>query len=220
MHTDGTNNGQSSTGEEQAQPGEVISTTTPTGQPAGGDDRQTFTQADLDRIAGRTRKEALAKFAKEHGLEDPKELENLIKANQEANDKARTDLQKAQDEAARIKQQLAEVETRMFQTLLRAEFRVKAADKVSDVDLAYLAAQDAKLLSDEAGLIEVDTERGVVEGMDKVIEKLVKDKPILKKASQAQAGGTGGSAGGGAAGVTAATIQAIEAEIKRRFGIN
>ena len=53
-----------------------------------------------------------------------------------------------------------------------------AAGKIADdlVDAAYLTAKENGLLNGEGG-ITVDVDKNNVAGMDKVIEKLLKDKP-------------------------------------------
>lgn len=187
--------------------------------PAGGGETPaavTFSQADLDRVAGQTRKEALRRWAKELGFEDPKAIEEIIRAKAEADTKAKTDLEKLQERLAQAEQAREAAEARIHQTLLRASFERAAMDLVGDVGLAWLAAREAGLLNGE-GPVTVDTETGKVAGLDKALEKLLRDKPILKKAAQAQAAGTGGAAGSSAKSGEITPEQ--EAELRRRFGL-
>lgn len=177
----------------------------------------TFTQADLDRIAGQTRKEALAKFARDNGFEKVGDLEALIKAQKEADDKSKSDLEKAQAESQREKAAREAAEARLTGTVLRSAFDRVAMDKVGDLDLAYLAAQNAGLLTAEAGIV-IDVDKNNVAGLDKAVEKLLKDKPILKKVSQAAAAGTGGAEGGNSSAASKMSTEQ-EAAYKRRFGI-
>lgn len=183
------------------------------GQPGNG---ATFTQADLDRIAGQTRKEALAKWAKDHGFADVKEAEAAIKAQKDAQDLAKSELDKAREAEAREKSRAEAAEARLTNTVLRSAFDRVAMDKVGDLDLAYLAAQNAGLLTAEAGIV-IDVDKNSVGGLDKALEKLLKDKPILKKVSQAAAASTGGAEGGNSAAGKMTAEQ--ETEIKRRFGL-
>ena len=175
-----------------------------------------FTQADLDRVAGQTRKEALRRWAKELGFDDPAAIEAVIKAQKDADEKAKTDLQKQQEKTTAAETRAQGLETRLYDVILRAAFDRAAAEKVADLDLAYLAAREAKLLSSEAG-VTVDVEAGTVAGVDKIVEKLLKDKPILKKAAQAAAAGTGGSEGGTPAPTELTAAQ--KADYSRRFGV-
>lgn len=188
------------------------------GAPTGGDtsgNGVTFSQADLDRVAGKTRKEALASFAKEHGFGSASDLEAVIKAKKEADDQAKTDLEKAQADAAREKTAREQTEQRLYSAVLRAAFDRAASDLVADLDLAYLAAQSAGLLASDNG-IEVDLDKHTVAGLDKVVEKLLKDKPILKKTSQAAPAGTGGADGGN---TPAAPTKEQDDQARRTYGI-
>lgn len=206
--------GGTSTG-EGGQPGDSGGTgdagdKTPGGNGAG------FTQADLDRVAGQTRKEALRRWARELGFDDPAAIEAVIRAQKDADEKAKTDLQKLQEKTTAAEQRAQGLEGRLYDVILRAAFDRAAADKVADLELAYLAAREAKLLSADAG-VTVDVEAGTVAGVDKIVEKLLKDKPILKKAAQAAAAGTGGSEGGTPA--PTELTEAQKADYSRRFGV-
>lgn len=176
----------------------------------------TFTQADVDRIAGQTRQQALGRWARDLGFDDPEQIKKIIEAQKEADDKAKSDLEKAQEKAAKADQRATETEQRMYNVLLRSAFDRVAGDQVADLDLAYLAAREAGLLSSEAG-IQVDLEKLNVTGIDKAVKKLLEDKPLLKKTSQAKPATTGGGEGG-----TPAPAQMTEeqkAAYKRRFGV-
>lgn len=162
------------------------------GQP-GNDDQPTFTQADLDRIAGKTRKEALAKFAKDLGLDSVDDLKTIIKAKQDADDQARTDLEKANNAKTAAEQREQQAINKAKNALLRAAFDREGVSLVEDLDSAFVVAGSLGLLGDESGL-EIDLDTASVKGMEKVIEKLLKDKPLFKKGSQAQPAGTGGAA--------------------------
>lgn len=187
-----------------------------TGGTDGAPGERTFTQADLDRVAGQTRQQALNKWAKELGFEKPDDIQAIIKAKQEADDKSKSDLEKAQADVDRYKTQAEQTEQRMYSVLLRAAFDRVAANQVADVDLAYLAANDLKLLTSDAG-VTVDLDSSKVVGVDKAVEKLLKDKPLLKKVSQAAPPNTGGSEGGTPPPTAPSAEQ--DAAYRRRFGI-
>lgn len=183
------------------------------GKPSG---EATFTQTDVDRIAGQTRQQALGRWAREMGFDDPEQIKKIVEAQKEADDKAKSDLQKAQEKADNANKRADATEQRMYNVLLRSAFDRVAGDQVADLDLAYLAAREAGLLSSEAG-IQVDLEKLNVTGIDKAVEKLLKDKPLLKKTSQAKPATTGGGEGGTPTPATMTEEQ--KAAYKRRFGV-
>jgi hypothetical protein len=196
--------------------GEAGDTDPPTGGDKPGDDRR-FTQAEVDRFTGKARREALARWAKENGFADVKDLEAVIAAKRDADDKAKSDLDKANERATRESERADAAEKRLYDIVLKFGFQLAASEQVADIDLAYLAAQDLGLLNGD-GPVEIDLETATVKGMDKVVEKLLKQKPILKKSQGAAPAGTGGSAGG----VTLPPGQLTpeqEAAYKARFGI-
>lgn len=196
--------------------GEAGDTDPPTGGDKPGDDRR-FTQAEVDRFAGRARKEALARWAKDNGFADVKDLEAVIAAKKEADDKAKSDLDKANDRATRESERADKAEKRLYDIVLKFGFQLAASEHVADIDLAYLAASDLGLLNGD-GPVEIDLDTATVKGMDKVVKKLLESKPILKKSQSAAPAGTGGSAGG----VTLPPGQLTEeqkADYRRRYGV-
>jgi hypothetical protein len=198
--------------------GEAGDTDPPTGgAPQPGDDRR-FSQADLNRLTGKARREALASWAKENGFADVKDLEGLIKAKKEADDKAKDDLTKATERADREATRAEAAEKRLYDIVLKFGFQLAAVDQVGDVELAYLAAQSLGLLNGE-GPVEVDLEAVEVKGMDEVIKKLLSKKPLLKKqAALGQPAGTGGAAGGNST-PPGQMSEAEQARIRREYGI-
>lgn len=188
----------------------------PTGSDRPGDAK--FTQADIDRFTGKARREALARWAKENGFADVKDLEAVIKAKKEADDKAKTDLTKANERAEREATRAETAEKRLYEVVLKFGFQLAAVDTVADVELAYLAAQNLGLLNGE-GPVEIDLDSASVKGMDKVIEKLLKEKPLLKKQpTAALPAGTGGAAGGNTAPAGQMTPEQ-ERAYRQRYGI-
>jgi hypothetical protein len=185
----------------------------PAGQPGGA----TFTQADLDRIAGQTRKEALAKWVKDHGYASVAEAETAIKAQKEAQDQAKTDLEKARERETTEKTRAEVAEARLFGVVLRSAFDRLAAGKIADdlIDAAYLTAKEGGMLNGDSG-IQVDVDKNSVVGMDKVVEKLLKEKPSFKKIIAAAPAGTGGADGGN---TPPGTTPEQEDATRRTYGI-
>jgi hypothetical protein len=161
-----------------------------------GNDDQTISltehQKELNRIAGKTRKEALAAFAKELGLDDEKALEAIVKAKKEADDKTRSDLDRANEAKTAAEKREQEAIAKAKNALLRAAFDREGVNQVEDLDSAFVVAGSLGMLGDESGL-EINLESARVDGMDKVIKKLIETKPLFKKSSQAVAAGTGGA---------------------------
>lgn len=188
----------------------------PTDGETPGSSSSGFSQADVDRIAGQARKQALERKAKDLGFDSYKAMEAAAKAKREADDAAKSDLEKAEAKAQEAATRADAIEQRMYSVLLRSKFEMAAAQTVADVDLAFLAAQNAGLLNSDAG-IEVDIDAGQVTGLDKAIEKLLKDKPILKK-TQATPPQTGGNESGNTT-ASGELTDDKKAAYRRRFGI-
>jgi hypothetical protein len=142
-----------------------------------------------------------------------------VNAKKEADDKAKTELQKAQDAVTAAKAEAEATEQRMYNVLLRTAFDRVAGGQIADdlLDVAFVAARESGLLNGDSGIV-VDIEAATVKGVDKAVEKLLKNKPSLKKVSQAAPPGTGGSEGGGTSPPGQLT-EAQQAAYKRRFGI-
>lgn len=151
---------------------------TSTGDDKAGGDKPAFTQADIDRIAGQTRKEAMAKWAKEHGFENVKDLEEIIKAKRDADEQAKTDLQKAQDTAQREK-----VAREQAEAALRSE-RIKAAvvKKATELNFAF---PDDTLAFLNLSAVEID-DNGKISGFDKQLDDLAKSGRLPMKGQQQQ----------------------------------
>lgn len=75
----------------------------------------TFTQADLDRIVGKTRKEAretgIAEFLKDLGFEKPDDLKSMVTAFKSADEAEKSELEKAQKRIADLEKAKVEAET-------------------------------------------------------------------------------------------------------------
>lgn len=197
--------------------GQAGDTDPPTGGGQPGDGPK-FTQAQLDKYAADARKKALGHWARENGFKDAAEVEELVKAKKEADDQAKTDLTKANERAQRESERAEAAEKRLYDIVLKFGFQLAAVSQVEDVEVAFLTAQHLGLLNGE-GPVEVDLDAVEVRGMDKVLEKLLKAKPLLKKqAALGQPAGTGGAAGGNGNPPGQLTPEQ-EADYERRFGV-
>lgn len=155
--------------------------TTPTGGgQQTGTTAPTFTQADIDRIAGKTRKEALALFAKEHGFTDVKALEEIVKAKREADEQAKTELQKALELANTEKQAREALESQLKQERIRAA----VVKKATELNFAY--PDDTLALLDMSSF-ELD-DKGKVTGFEKALEDLAKSGRLQMKVQRQQIG--------------------------------
>jgi hypothetical protein len=183
----------------------------PDDTPTGGGEQPGFTQDDLNRYAGRARAEGRAAVLNDLGFESLDDLQAAVESHRQAQEAARTDLERAQEQAQKFQEQAQQARQQMREMLLRTRFQLAAADQVADLDLAYLAAQQAGLLAED---IEIDLEAGQVSGLETAIETLLKQRPILRKQQQpAQAAGTdGGQTNNGRAGIDKDALAA-------RFGI-
>lgn len=151
---------------------------TSTGDDKTGGDKPAFTQADVDRIAGQTRKEAMHKWAKDHGFEGVKDLEEIIKAKHEADEQSKSDLTKAQETAQREKTAREQAEAELRKTKIEIAVTKKAAElnfAFPDDTLAFL----------NLSAVEVD-DGGKITGFDKQLEDLAKSGRLPMKGQQQQ----------------------------------
>lgn len=154
---------------------------------ASGDGR-TFTQADVDSIVQERLKKATAGRVslEEFGLKNKDELAQIIADRQAAEEKAKTEQEKALEEAKKSGRTEAEQEImgKANARLVRSEFIAAAKDRgVIDPAALYLIAKGEEKLS---GLTINDADE--VEGLDDTYwEELLKDREYMVKT------GTGGS---------------------------
>lgn len=215
----GSGDGGTSTGEGDGQPGPDGGVTGGGGDKGDGQPgERSFTQADLDRVAGQTRQQALDRWAREQGYDNPAEIVSIIEAKKQADEQAKSELEKAQTKADEANARADANEQLVYKVLLRSAFDRAAGDQVDDLDLAFLAANDLKLLTSEAG-ITVDLESLKVEGLDKAVKTLLEKKPILKRSTGAKPPGTGGDEGGTPPPPSQLTEEQ-KAEFQRRFGVH
>lgn len=147
---------------------------------AGGQQTGTFTQADLDRIAGNTRKEAMAKFAKDHGFDSVEALKAAIKAQKDAEEQAKSDLQKAQEAEQRQKTAREAAEAELHR------LRIETAILEKATGLNFANPRDAMALLDMSK-VEID-DTGKVTGFEKQLDDLAKSGRLPLKGQQQGAG--------------------------------
>lgn len=168
------------------------------GKGAGGEGKVTFTdeqQAHIDKLIGErakraeasAAKKALEARAKELGFESAEEMEAAVKAHKDAQDKAKTDLEKAQEAAQKAEAEREKALSAANDRLIRAEVKLQASELgVVDADAAYALMDRSE--------VEV-ADDGAVKGVKEALEALVKAKPYLK--GSATPGRSGGEFGGG-----------------------
>lgn len=153
---------------------------------------KTFTQAEVDLLAGRIRAEErqkLEKQARELGFNSVDELLAAAKAQKEAEEAAKSELERAKAAAEKAKAELEAVRQAANLRLIKAEVKVAASQAGAvDPDAVWALIQADEGLRSQ---ITVDAE-GNVTGAEKVVAALLKAKPYLKAQPQqpASVGGT------------------------------
>lgn len=163
-------------------------------KPDTGVNSGTLTQEQVNAIVTERVKRAEEAALKKHyealGVKDAEELKALVTAKKEADDKAKTELEKAAEKAttaeAKLKQleaehasQLAAMQKRILDSDIKSLAGRSITDKDGKVTRAAFrveALEDILLLIDRAGIEDKD---GKFEGIDKALEALAKSKPYL-----------------------------------------
>lgn len=153
------------------------------GGEGGGGSTSTFTQADLDRIV----QERLARERQKYA--DYDELKTKAQKFEQIEAEQQSDLEKAQAEADRLKQENAQLKESAAGARRRAALE-RAAAKAKFHDPA-----DAAVQIDQT-LLEVDDD-GNVTNADDLVATLAETKPYLVAAGD---GGSNGSGSGGGTG--------------------
>ena len=127
-----------------------------------------FTQEDMDRVAGDARKDGRSSAEKEllkkFGVENLEAIESVVQAAREAEEANKTELQKAQEEAARLRSEAEAAKAEAHRALITSS--------------VSLALRDAGINPERAGaaLRLVDTSKLAVEGENVTgIEDAVKE---------------------------------------------
>lgn len=161
----------------------------------GGNDK-TFTQEELDNIIkGRiadTKKSTQKALLEELGIEKVEDLKAIVSAKKKADDDKKTELEKLQDQLNKANQDKDNAAAKAKQTLIIADFKVKAIEQGLDSKQIEAALKLVDITS-----VEVKDD-GTVEGSEDVIKKVLEDYPFLKGSTNNNiGGGAGGNPGGG-----------------------
>ncbi len=162
---------------------------------AGAEGGKTFTQEEVNRLVGDARKDGRSSGEKalleSLGLKSADDLKGIVQAARDAEEKNKTELQKAQDAATNAasaleeeKRQRVEEHDAFTRRLLDGEIRIAASAAVMDKDGKKVvrpafrkeALDDVTLLIDRTSITE---KNGKFEGLDKALETLAKSKPYL-----------------------------------------
>lgn len=174
------------------------------GDPNAGGKKIEFTpeqQAELDRIiaerVSRAEKSASKKArearAKELGFESVEAMESVLKAHKEAQEKNKTDLQKAQEAKAEADRKAAEALKAANTRLINAEARVQATAlgiKPERITHALKLADLSDVTVDEQGNVDD-------KAIKKALEQVLKEVPELKGAGSNNVGGSANPGSGG-----------------------
>lgn len=157
---------------------------------AGKDNEPFATFPDEASFMARMKREGKAQMealAKELGFESADAMKAAAKAKKDADEAAKTELEKEKARAEKAEQEKKDALSAANTRLVNAEIKVFA------VQAGFVDPADAVALVDRSG-IQVD-EQGNVTGAKEAVEKLAKAKPHL--VGTGKAGGTPGSAGNG-----------------------
>lgn len=178
--------------DEGAAGGAPASEQTPDAGASGG---KTFTQEEVNRLVGDARKDGRSSGEKSLleslGLKSADDLKGIVQSAREAEEKNKTELQKAQDAATQAASALEEerqahtaTKDTFTKRLLDGEIRIAASAAMLDKDGKKVvrpafrkeALDDVTLLIDRTLITEKD---GKFEGLDKALDALAKAKPYL-----------------------------------------
>jgi len=151
--------------------GDVAGDTTPT----AGDESRTFTQDEVNQFvaerAKRARSAAVGDLLKELGYERVEDLRAAIRAQREAEDAGRSELEKAQARIAALEAERTDWAQRQ---------RAQALQIAVQREAARLGVVDAEVaLALVAPGIEYD-DQGVPQGVDAALQALLEAKPYLR----------------------------------------
>jgi hypothetical protein len=167
----------------------------PNGDGAGGDEKRSFTQKELDALFADRAKQAkqatLADVLTELGVENLDAVKATLKAAEEAKAAQMTELEKAQKEAADLKAAKEQAEKEKADILAQAQEKLlKAAILAGAAQKGFNDPNDAWLYVDRAAIKAKDDD--AFEGIEAALDAVVKAKPYLVKGQQAdrKPGGT------------------------------
>lgn len=138
-----------------------------------------FTQADLDRIAGQTRKEAKsaerAALLKELGVEDLDQAKQALKAAEEARKAQMTQEERLKTEKAELERRATEAEA--------ARQKAEQERQAALVEAEIVARASGRFANPKAVIRLIDLakvkvgEGGVIEGVDEALNALAEKEP-------------------------------------------
>src|SRR5487761_605939 len=153
-----------------------------------------FTQEDLDRIAGESRKAgrevAEKELLKELGVESRDAIAATLKAAKDAEDSQKTELQKAQEEATKAREEAVAAQAEAKNSRITTALALKIRDEGINPDRAAAAMR----LVDSSKL---EVKDGEVVGLDDAVKALKEASPEwfgAFKGSLPDASGSGGTA--------------------------
>jgi hypothetical protein len=140
-----------------------------------GDGERTFTQDEVDRIAGeravRAKQKVTNDLLGDLGIENVDTLKRLISAQRDAEEAEKTELQKAEETIETLGAQVKQAEQQAREMLLRAEVQAEATKQgFRNPAVAYRLA--------DLSAIEIG-EDGSVAGVDAALKALAENEPYL-----------------------------------------
>ena len=138
---------------------------------AGGAEKKTFSQDDVNRIIKARAERELQTVLQEAGLAGVDELKGLVQAKRQAEEAQNSEMQKLQEREKKKKKQLADAAEKQKALMTQSDITAKAAKLgIIDPDAAYRLLDTSKLEYDEAG--QPTNSEALLTG-------LLKDKPYL-----------------------------------------
>lgn len=138
---------------------------------AGGAEKKTFSQDEVNRIIKARAERELQTVLQEAGLAGVDELKGLVQAKRQAEEAQKSEMQKLQERAALLEKQLADAAEKQKALMTQNDIAAKAAKLgIIDPDAAYRLLDTSKLEYDEAGQPT---------NSEALLTALLKDKPYL-----------------------------------------
>jgi hypothetical protein len=151
----------------------------------GQDDKPTLTQADVDKAMAAAKRGAKQQGVKEVletlGVESPDALKQSLADAQAAKEAQMSDLEKAQAEAAKAKELIAQAEKDKADAIAQADKMLLDAAIIT-ASQAFNDPNDALKFIDRSGIER--SENGGFTGVEEAIKALGESKPYLLKASE------------------------------------
>ena len=138
---------------------------------AGGAEKKTFSQDDVNRIIKARAERELQTVLQEAGLAGVDELKGLVQAKRQAEEAQKSEMQKLQERAAELEKQLADAAEKQKALMTQNDIAAKAAKLgIVDPDAAYKLLNRSEL---EYG------DDGAPTNTETLLVALLKEKPYL-----------------------------------------